>query len=166
MLIETDYFVDDKNYVLKTVQAFNKHQLIGDWTTQILQAYNRQHNPMGLVDDFILELQEQISVGAELLDEAYDIVAAAYRFSHHDQIMQLDWNARSEMEQYTSDWKVIFKSWIIQLSTIPEIQRAVIKYATQGKSINSQFLKTGIRRAVLRYFKLRMRSKRLYRMSA
>ncbi len=166
MLIETDYFPDDKNYVLKTVQAFNKHQLIGDWTTQILRAYNQQHNPMGLVDDFILELQEQISVGAELLDEAYDIVAATYRFNHQDRPMQLDWNARSEMEQYTADWKSVYAQWIAQLSSIPEIQRAVIKYATQGGNINSQFLKTGIRRAVLRYFRLRMRSKRLYRMSA
>ncbi|MGL1887134.1 MAG: hypothetical protein OCD76_11535 [Reichenbachiella sp.] len=166
MLIEYEFFRDDKNYTLKTIQAFSKDQLIHEWTAQVLKAYNQQHNPIGIMDDFMLQLKDQIAVGADLLDESYDIAAAAFRLSHQDLEMELDWNAREEMDDYYLAWKSIFAAWIVELSAIQNIQRAVIKYATQGAGFNHDMLKTSVRRAILRFFKLRMRSKRLYKMSA
>ena len=121
---------------------------------------------MGLVDDFILELQEKVHLGKELLADNYDILAAIYRHDHADNQLEIMWDGRSHMEAYDSDWKEMYTLWITKLSHVKEIQRPIIKYAVSESGVNHQFLKQSIRRAILAHFRLRMRSQTLYRVSA
>ncbi len=166
MLVEDKYFIQDKNYLLKTVQAFSKEVLLTEWLEEILQAYSNQHNPMGLEDDFIIELRKQIAHSRELLFDHYDILAAIYRFYHSDNQLEIQWDGRSHMEHYDEEWKTKYQKWIEILSQSKNIQRPIIKYATQRKGFNHTFLKTSIRRAILSHFGLRLRSQKLYRVSA
>jgi len=166
MLIEEKYFPQDKNYLLKSVQAFSKEALLDHWLQGILQAYTYQHNPMGLVDDFILELQEKIGSAKVLLAENYDVLAAIYRHNHSDNQLEIMWDGRSHMEAYDSDWKGMYRLWTQELSHIKEIQRPIIKFAVSEDGVNHQFLLQGIRRAILSHFGLRMRTQTLYRVSA
>jgi hypothetical protein len=166
MLIEEKYFPQDKNYLLKSVQAFSKDSLLNFWLKQILIAYNMQHNPMGLEDDFILELKKKIHLGKELLEDNYDILAAIYRHDHSDNQLEIMWDGRSHMDAYDAEWKEMYTTWTANLSRIKEIQRPVIKYAVSESGVNHQFLKQCIRRAILSYFGLRMRSRTIYRASA
>ncbi len=89
MLIEEKYFPQDKNYLLKSVQAFSKENLLDIWLQQILASYSIQHNPMGLEDDFIIELKKKIVFGKELLEDNYDILAAVYRHNHSDNQLEI-----------------------------------------------------------------------------
>ncbi|SNT26007.1 hypothetical protein SAMN05421640_3010 [Ekhidna lutea] len=166
MLIEEKYFAQDKNYLLKSVQAFSKEVLLNEWLQQILRSYSFQHNPMGLEDDFIIELKQKIHFGKELLEANYDILAAIYRHDHADNQLEIMWDGRSHMEAYDADWKSMYQSWIEKLSLVKEIQRPIIKYAVSEGDINHTFLKQSIRRAILSHFGLRMRSQTLYRVSA
>lgn len=166
MLIEEKYFSQDKNYLLKSVQAFSKEALLDQWLQEILNAYHLLHNPMGLVDDFIIELREKIHLGKELLEDNYDVLAAIYRHDHADNQLEIMWDGRSHMEAYDSDWKEMYEQWIAKLSQIKEIQRPIIKYVVSESGVNHQFLKQSIRRAMLSHFGLRMRSQTLYRVSA
>lgn len=166
MLIEEKYFPQDKNYLLKSVQAFSKESLLNDWLQQILTSYNLQHNPMGLEDDFILELKKKVSFSKELLEDNYDILAAIYRHDHADNQLEIMWDGRSHMEAYDADWKAMYIQWIEKLSIVKDIQRPVVKFAVSEGGINHTFLKQSIRRAILSYFELRMRSQTLYRVSA
>ena len=166
MLIEEKYFPQDKNYLLKSVQAFSKESLLSDWLQRILTSYNLQHNPMGLEDDFIIELKKKITFSKELLEDNYDILAAVYRHDHADNQLEIMWDGRSHMEAYDADWKAMYSDWIEKLSIVKDIQRSVVKFAVSEGGVNHTFLKQSIRRAILSYFDLRMRSQTLYRVSA
>lgn len=166
MLIEEKYFKQDKNYLLKSVQAFSKESLLNEWTQQIFASYNQQHNPMGLEDDFIIELKGKVPKGKELLYDNYDILAAIYRFNHSDNQLEFNWDGRSHMETYDEDWKARYRVWITTLSQIKEIQRPIVRYASQGDGLNNDFLKISIRKAILSHFDLRLKAHRLFSLSA
>ena len=78
MSIEDKYFDHDKNYLLKTVQAFSKESLQMDWTILTLDGYMSIENPLGLEDDFSINLKSKIHKGAYILDESYDLLSAIY----------------------------------------------------------------------------------------
>ena len=166
MLIEEKYFPQDKNYLLKSVQAFSKDNLLNLWLEEMLKAYNYQHNPMGLEDDFIIELRKKISIGKELLEEVYDVLAAIYRYDHDDNQLSFQWDGREHMEVFDAEWKSMYFHWIQQLSLVKEVQRPIIKYAVTGNMTNNDFLKQSIRRGILNHFGVRLRAQTLYRISA
>ncbi|MEM6830656.1 MAG: hypothetical protein AAF551_09055, partial [Bacteroidota bacterium] len=70
------------------------------------------------------------------------------------------------MERYDEEWKNKYKEWIAVLSQSKDIQRPIIKFATQREGFNHDFLKATIRRSILGYFKLRIRSQKLFKVSA
>lgn len=166
VLIEEKYFSQDKNYLLKSVQAFSKEILLDQWLQQILASYSIQHNPMGLEDDFMLELKQKISQAKGLLEDNYNIIAAIYRHNHADNQLEIMWDGRSHMEAYDSDWKEMYSNWIQKLSLIKDVQRPIIKYAVSESGIDHTFLTHSIRRAILSQFNLRMRSQTLQRIKA
>lgn len=166
MLVEEKYFKQDKNYLMKAVQAFSKDSLLKEWINQLLVCYNIQHNPMGLEDDFIIEVKGKIDNAQDLLYDYYDLIAAIYRYNHIDNQLEFQWDGRSHMEAYDEQWKKSYRSWIISLSLIKEIQRPLIKYAIQGKSTNADFLKSSIRRGILSYFKVKLATQSIRRISA
>ncbi|MEM6737966.1 MAG: hypothetical protein AAF620_18045 [Bacteroidota bacterium] len=166
MLIEEKYFYQDKNHLLKTVQAFSKDTLLGLWLQEILAAYNLQHNPMGLEDDFIFEIKHKIFAAKELLEEPYDTLAAIYRFNYGDNQLTFQWDGRTHMEVYDSDWKTMYSYWAKQLSIIKEIQRPILRYAVSDQQTGTGFLTQSIKRGILSFFNVRLRAKTLYRISA
>lgn len=166
MQVEDRYFSQDKNYLLKTVQAFSKEYLLDLWTKEILIAYNLQHNPMGLEDSFTLELKEKIGAAKELLTESYDVLAAVYRFDFGDNQLAFQWDGRTHMEVYDADWKEMYTHWIQELSMRKEIQRPLLKYVVSSGQINTDFLVQSIRKGILSYFGIRMRAQTIYRISA
>lgn len=163
MLIEEKYFQQDKNYLLKSVQAFSKESLLNDWLDQILISYNYQHNPMGLEDDFIIELKSKIHLGKALLENNYDILSAIYRYIHGDNQLEIRWDGRTHLEAYDEEWKTTFAKWAERLSMIKEIQRPIIKYAISGSESNNTFLVQSLRRGILNHFGLKLKAQRLYR---
>ncbi len=166
MLIEEKYFPQDKNYLLKSVQAFSKEILLDHWLQQVLAAYSMQHNPMGLEDDFIIELKKKITRSRALLEDNYDILAAIYRHNHADNQLEIMWDGRSHMEAYDSEWKEMYAEWIKKLSLIKDIQRPLIRYVVSDSDINHTFLRQSIRRAILSHFNLRMRAQTILRTKA
>ena len=166
MQADHKYFSQDKNYLLKTVQAFSKEYLLSQWLEEILKAYNLQHNPMGLEDDFTLEIRQKIYSAKPLIESAYDVLAAVYRLDHGDNQLAFQWDGRTHMEVYDTEWKSMFNYWTQQLSQIKEIQRPILRYAISNGQTNPEFLKQSIRKGVLSYFNIRLRATTLYRVSA
>ncbi len=164
--VEDKYFSQDKNYLLKTVQAFSKENLLEQWLQEILNAYNLQHNPMGLEDDFTLELRRKILTSKDLVEEAYDLLAAVYRFDYGDNQLTFQWDGRTHMEVYDADWKAMYQHWTKQLSLIKEIQRPIVRHAVSSGITNTEFLRQSIKRGIQTYFGVRIRSNSLYRISA
>lgn len=151
---------------MKTVQAFSKEKLLLDWLDEVLSCYSFQHNPMGLEDDFIIELRAKITASKPLIEDLYDVLAAIYRYDHADNQLEFQWDGRTHMEVYDADWKAMYTGWIKQLSLLKEIQRPIIRYAVSGNLTNTEFLQQSIRKGILNYFNIRLRSQTLYRVSA
>lgn len=160
MFVDDKYFSQDKNYLLKTVQAFSKENLLDEWLVQTLYSYNSLHNPMGLEDDFILILKQNIQKAKPLISENYDILAAIYRLRHGDNQLEFMWDGRTHMEQYDSEWKNKFSKWVKTLSDIKEVQRPIIRYATSSHQTNNTFLHLSIRKAILSYFNVKFDKRR------
>ncbi len=165
MFVDIKYFSQDKNYLLKSVQAFSKEILLDEWINTLLYVFNIQHNPMNLEDDFIIELKNKLGRGKELLEDNYDIIAAIYRHNHSDNQLEIMWDGRSHMESYETNWKSMYSHWIHKLSLIKEVQRPVIKYAVSANDLNHTFLKQSIRKAILSYFGMKIKSKKIYQIA-
>ena len=167
MTIEQKYFPTDKNYFLKTVQAFSKEMLLNEWTEAAFNGYMKSENPMGLMDDFTLSLKEKIGNGKTVLDEVYDILAAIYRHKNGDNQLSFMWDGRTHMDFYDDAWKATYRSWIDSLCLKPEIYRAIVKAAVSDNKMNSDFLKASIRRTIFKTYKVKVtRSNKLHSLSA
>lgn len=166
MFAEEKYFNQDKNYLLKTVQAFSKDFLLQLWLQETLHAYHIQHNPMGLEDDFTIELKENITTSQVIIEEAYDLLAAIYRLDYGDNQLSFQWDGRTHMEVYDAEWKEMYKKWIKELSLIKGIQRPILRYAISKGQVNSYFLTQSIRKEISTFFNVRLRYKTLRRLTA
>ena len=167
MSIEERYFPADKNYLLKTVQAFSKHALVQQWALEAFNGYMLQENPLGLEDDFTISIKSEIGNGAFILEDIYDLIAAVYRYKHGDNQLSFLWDGRTHMEHYDEEWRKTFLSWIKTLCQNKEIYRSVIKAAMADNTTNTDFLAVSVRRFVLRYFDVRLtRSQRLLTVTA
>ena len=166
MQADDKYFSQDKNYLLKTVQAFSKEYLLKQWLDEILFAYNLQHNPMGLEDDFTIEIRKKIYAAKPLIESSYDILAAIYRLDHGDNQLSFQWDGRTHMEVYDADWKAMFKHWTEKISLIKDVQRPILRFAVSDNQTNPEFLRQSIRKGILGFFNIRLRSNSLIRLSA
>ena len=156
MSIEDKYFNHDKNYLLKTVQAFSKESLLLDWTSIAYDGYMSMENPLGLEDDFTINLKTEIHKGAYILEEVYDLLAAVYRFRYGDNQLAFVWDGRSHLDYYDEKWKGAFADWIDILSHKNEVYRGVIKAALADDKTNTDFLANFVKRIVLSYFDVKL----------
>ena len=167
MSIDLKYFQQDKNYLLKTVQAFSKEALLHIWTQEAYKSYIILENPLGLEDSFTLSIQSSIHKGSCILDEVYDLIAAVYRLKEDNNQLSFMWDGRSHMEYYDAEWRTTFGAWIIELCKKGEIHRAIIKASLADKKTNTDFLANSIRLAILDHFKIKQtRSRKLQLLSA
>lgn len=163
MSIEQKYLQQDKNYLLKTVQAFGKESFLDEWTVECYKSYMTLENPLGLEDDFTITIKSEIRKGAFILNEAYDILAAIYRLKKGDNQLSFVWDGRTHMEYYDEKWRAKFGEWIIELSQKREIYRSVIKASLADKTTITDFLHGSIRRTLLGHFNTKLtRTQKLY----
>ena len=163
MSIEQKYFDQDKNHLLKTVQAFGKDFLIKDWLQFLYEGYQINENPMGLEDAFTLQLRDQIQSGQQLLEEPYDILSAIYRLKHGDNQLMFMWDGRTHMEFYDEEWRKTFHEWTKKLSQKREIYRCIIKMVIASENVNTDFLVATIRKGILDHFDIKLtRSRKIH----
>lgn len=162
MLIDHKYFPADKNHLLKTVQAFSKDVLLEIWTRNAFEGFMMVENPLGLEDSFTQSIRNDIIKGKDILDEVYDLLAAVYRFRYGSNQLTFMWDGRTHMEFYDQEWRDCFEEWTKKLSTKPEVYRAIIKAALATEGTNTDFLKSSIRRTILKDYKIKLsRSQRI-----
>jgi hypothetical protein len=156
MSIDQKYFPQDKNYLLKTVQAFSKDYLLKRWGSLAYEAFMVCENPLGLQDAFTIELQGRIHQGVSILDSAYDMLAAIYRYKQGNNQLEFIWDGRTHMEYYDEEWKRTFETWALQLCIQREVYRQVIRAAFIDPRMGSEFLQSSVKRTVLGHFGIKL----------
>lgn len=105
-------FSSDKNYILKEVQASSKEKLVSWLVSYVKDFYLKYHNPLGLIDDTILEISKDKEFPAEVFDSFYHDMAAIYRFKHGEVQLEFLFDGSNHYEKYEQDWKRYFMQCI------------------------------------------------------
>ncbi len=146
------YFDQDKNQILRAAQAFVEPRLLDQWVEVAKEKYVFAENPMGLIDDFILRIQDTKEYDTTFLKEFYELLSVIYRFTIGDNQLEFIWDGRSHYEVYAENWSEKFSEWIDQLSDNPEVYRGILKACVLQQDANYKFHFYSIRRLVLNQF--------------
>lgn len=121
------FFPADKNYILKDVQ----HDLMPELNLELIQivsnSYKKYYNPLGLVDEIIIKIDEYEFRDYELLNEFYECLAAIYRFHYGENQLEIMFDGHSHYEKYRHDWKQTFCNWSTELSKSIHFIKAVLE---------------------------------------
>jgi len=105
-------FPSDKNYILSAVQDEQKDKLLEYLVYYVKQYYLQNYNPLGLIDDTILEIKNAKSFPKYPFDEFYHDLAAIYRFKHGEVQLEFLFDGMTHYDKYKADWKRFFKQSI------------------------------------------------------
>ena len=122
-------FPTDKNYILGEVQASQKDSLLSFLVDFVKQYYLAHSNPLGLIDDTVLEIQKEKSYPVEAFEEFYHDLAAIYRFKHGEVQLEFLFDGSSHYEKYINEWIDFFKQNVKAYCSSRFFVRAVLDLA-------------------------------------
>ena len=109
------WFLMDKNYILKESQFVLKEQLVF-WTVNYAKKFYRQnHNPLGLVDDTVSQIEQAKFTEYHLLETFYSKLASVYRYKHGETQLEMLFDGATHYEKYKADWINTYKKWVNEL---------------------------------------------------
>ncbi len=108
------FFPLDKNYLLEEAQLALKDQLLYHLFDRVKQAYERQHNPLGLQDHFSLQIKNYKLLHLQPLEDFYYKLAGVYRFKWGNSQLEFVWDGRDHLDKYKEDWAKFFHASVAQ----------------------------------------------------
>lgn len=121
------FFKLDKNYILREAQQASRDELLQQLVGYVKQAYMQQHNPLGLVDDTILTIQQAEQPPTDKLQDFYTILAGIYRYKHGSNQLELLFDGASHFEKYQQEWAEAFTAWYKGFCLKPSFLKAVLE---------------------------------------
>ncbi len=141
-------FPTDKNHILMEVQTSQRAALLRELVVYVKGYYFHHFNPLGLIDDTILEIQKQKDFPLEAFDEFYHDLAAVYRFRHTEVQLEFLFDGSTHFDKYTKEWRNYFKQNIHAFCSNKFFIRAVLDISVFHNFGHSAYL-AGAR---LKYF--------------
>lgn len=161
MVYQDKYFDQDKNAILRAAQGFVEPQLTKRWIEIALFHYHQIENPMGLMDDFMVNLMSIRKYDTSFLKEPYELVSAIYRLKHGDNQLEFIWDGRSHYEVYAENWMTCFDAICNVLCAKKEVYRSILKACVLQQETNHKFLFYGFRKQILEHFNVSINRKRM-----
>lgn len=146
------YFEQDKNKILRASQGFVEPQLLNKWVEIARTTYKQSENPMGLVDSFMVRIDQITDFDTTFLREFYELLSVIYRYTIGDNQLEIIWDGRSHYEVYAENWSDKFIEWTSQLSVRPEVYRGILKACILKQQVNFKLHRYAIRRIILDHF--------------
>lgn len=122
-------FPSDKNYLLSEAQSSQQEDLLQYLVSYVKDYYLQNYNPLGLIDDTILEIKKSKSYPIEAFDEFYHDLGAIYRFKHGEVQLELLFDGSSHDSKYVNEWADFFKQNIRSYCHNRYFLRAVLDIA-------------------------------------
>lgn len=133
------YFKYDKNYLLKEAQFVKRDELLHAMVKKVIQYYSLQYNPLGLMDDLMLNLYQCKEYDLENLNELYDELCGIYRFHYSSNQLELLFDGSDHIEKYQEEWSEFFNkciaSFCLEKSFLKAIITAAILYPADRKAL-------------------------------
>lgn len=111
------------------VQTSQRNALLQQLVDIAKKYYLDHHNPLGLVDDTILEIQNSREFPFEAFDEFYHDLSTVYRFKHGEVQLEFLFDGTSHDEKYTNEWGEYFRQSVRAFCSSKLFMRAVLDIA-------------------------------------
>lgn len=119
-------FPSDKNYLMVQAQESQKEKLLDYLVNYSKSFYLEQHNPLGLIDDTILEILDAKSYPIEAFDEFYYDLAAIYRFKYNEVQLEFLFDGSTHYDKYSKEWVEFFNQHIYAFCNNRFFLRAIL----------------------------------------
>ena len=121
------FFKLDKNYILKEAQQAVRKQLLQEMVSYVKEEYQRQCNPLGLIDDTVRTIREAENPPTQQLHDFYHILAGIYRYRYGSNQLELLFDGVSHFEKYQLEWAAAFTEWYQHFCHKPGFIKAVLE---------------------------------------
>jgi hypothetical protein len=150
------FFPYDKNYILKEAQLKSKELLLNDTVLITRDIFEKLENPMGLVDDFMLELRNENVFDLQSLDKFYELASVIYRFKFGNNQLSFIWDGSSHFEQYQKEWTEKYHQWVFEFAQSKTFRRIILKSCILEKGQNHSMLTGHLNRFLLSKYNLKV----------
>ena len=120
-------FAQDKNYILKEVQADTKDTLLNQMVKKVRENYLSRSNPLDLEDDTVRAIKQCRQFTLDHLDMFYWELAGVFRYRIGSNQLEFIFSGRSHYDKYYDDWTEAFEIWLEDFLMSPYFIRAVLE---------------------------------------
>jgi hypothetical protein len=121
------FFPLDKNYVLEEAQLSLERPLLQYLVEFVKVEYLLRSNPLGMMDEMALKIQEHQSGDFCHLHEFYINLMGVFRYTFYgDNQLEFIFEGKDAFRLYQEEWTGQFKAWIKQFCKHHNFLRAVL----------------------------------------
>lgn len=121
------FFPLDKNYVLESAQLSLESSLLQYLVDFVKVQYLLQANPLGMMDDMAVKIQEHRGTDFRHLHEFYVNVMGVFRYKFYgDNQLAFIFEGKDPFRQYQDEWSTQFKEWTKEFCRHHNFLRAVL----------------------------------------
>lgn len=146
------WFDQDKNYILKQAQYAYIDNALTNMVKIAVDSYLLKNNPLGLVDDFVLQLKDYSHPDTKFLYKPYQLLSGVYRLLHSDNQLTFSWDGKSHFEVFTEEWKEVVAGWMKMMCMNSYLDKIVIKGAILNPYTDHSMLEAHINKIIYHHF--------------
>ena len=151
------YFLQDKNYILKGAQLDLREELISQLIDTAKDYYQKMHNPLGLMDDTMVQVAEHSGHDIDAFDDVYEVLSAIYRYRHGSPQLEFLFDGLDHYSKYSSEWAENFSDWLVFLFRYEPFLKTVLQITVFKAEGHSRLLAIGrLRNYVFQQFEIRV----------
>ncbi len=152
-----NYFLLDKNYLLKEVQQERKTAFLQYLVENVNQAYFKYCNPLGLIDDTILKIQNYKEINTDHLQGVYELLSGIFRYQIGTNQLEFLFDGKSHVEKYQEDWERCFKEWVVTFCQDERFLKLILALTVFYKNeISATLVESRLKNYIGNHFKIRV----------
>lgn len=125
--MDTKLFTLDKNYLLKEVQIKLRAKLLSQLVSEVKALYLEKYNPLGLLDETIIKLNNTECDDIDNLNSFYYELAGIYRLKYGENQLEFLFDGSSHFIKYEKEWRRRFQKWMHEFSKHKHFVRAILE---------------------------------------
>lgn len=152
------FFPLDKNYILEEAQLSLETPLLQYLVDFVKVEYLLRHNPLGILDDMAMRIQQHKGDRYIHLHEFYINLMGIFRYQfYHDNQLEFIFDGRNDFVKYQQEWTDQFKAWTKEFCRHRNFLRAVLDLTVFYPEDSPVLLVDGRMKAFLtQYFGIRI----------
>ena len=126
--MQRKFFPRDKNYVLEDAQLSLENPLMTYLVDFVKVEHLLHNNPLGIMDDTFLKIQDHTVNDFSHLQEFYISLAGVFRYLFYsDNQLEFSFDGQDELAKYQRQWTETFKQWTKEFCKHDNFRTAILE---------------------------------------